>query len=226
MELTKAYGTSDYRPANTSIAAEARRPTKLMSRISRSPRRSLTVPLPPDRFETVLSGSATQIRTNKNSNGACSHEAANKRFNIANPPISQTSIKVAPRLKNPISPPVNNEKPVSRIFLVEFPMGGVHRTFAIINGYRKESETGKQLFAKTSNITTTPPKALASRTGAIARAFTRKTIPSRNTKDDAVSSAPASDPMTKATVVATKARSMNFISTTSAEEFFFGGGFE
>ena len=212
-------GISDYRPANTSIAAEARRPTKLMSRISRSPRRGLTVPLTPARFNTILSGSATQIRTNKNSNGACNHEVASNRFNIAGPPISETSIKIAPRLKNPISPPVNNEKPVSRIFLVEVRMGGVHRTFAIINGYRKESATGKQLFAKTSNITTTPPKALAPRTGAIARAFTRKTIPSRNTKDDAVSSAPANEPMTKAIVVAAKARSMNFIVTTSAGGF-------
>ncbi len=215
-----------YKRSRTSITAAARRPIKLMKRIFRSARRNPTIRLPPIRFNTILNGSATHIKTNKNSKGACSQEAASKRFNIAGPPTSETSIRVAPRLKKPIRPPVNNEKPVSRRFLVEPRIGGVHRTFAIIKGYTKESTTGTQLFAKTSNMTATPPNALAPRTGAIARAFSKKVISSRNVKDEAVNSAPASEPMMKASAVAPNARSMNFITTPSAgARFIFGGGF-
>lgn len=215
-----------YKRSRTSITAEARRPIKLMKRIFKSARRNPTIRWAPIRFNTILNGSATHIKTNKNSKGACTQEAASKRFNIAGPLTSETSMRVAPRLKKPIRPPVNNEKPVSRRFLVEPRMGGVHRTFAIIRGYRKESTTGTQLFAKTNNMTATPPNALAPRTGAIARAFSRKTIPSRNVEDDAINSAPASEPMMKATAVAPNARSMNFIATTSnGVGFIFRGGF-
>jgi hypothetical protein len=215
-----------HKPTKTSIAAEARRPAKLMSRILRSARRNTMILSSPARFNTSLNGSATQTKTNRNSKGACSQEAARRRFNTAGPRASRTSIRVAPRLKKPIRPPVSDEKPASRRFLVEPGIGGVHRTFAIMKGYRKESKTGMQLFAKTSRKTVTPPRAIAPRTGATARAFSRKSIPSRKVTENAISSAPTTEPNTKDATVAPNAKSTNFIaSTLSGVGFMLRGGF-
>ena len=196
-----------------------------MKRIPQSARRDASISSLPIRLNATLSGSATQVRTNRNSKGACIHETATKRFNAVTPPTSITSVMVAPRLKKPIRPPVNNEKPVSRTFLVASRMGGVHLTFAIMNAYRKESATGAQLLAKTSSVSATPPKMLAPRTGPMTRAPSKKVIPVRNVGDDAISIAPASEPMMKASTVAPNARSMTLIATTTTGEgFVFGGG--
>jgi hypothetical protein len=213
-------------PANTSIAAETERPRKLMKSIFKSVRRNPTISSPSTRFSTILNGSATHSKTNKNSKGACTQEAARRRFNIAGPPTSKTSIRVAPTLKKPIRPPVSDEKAVSKRFLVWSRMRGVHRTFAIMKGYRKESTTGMQLFAKTSSKTATSPRLPAPRTGARARTFSRKSIPYRNIKDDAMSSAPTREPKTKDAAVAPNAKSKNFkASTPSGVGFMLRGGF-
>jgi hypothetical protein len=215
-----------HKPANTSIAADIERPRKLMKRISRSARRNPTTSSSPTRFRTILNGSATHSKTNKNSKGACTQDAPRRRFNIAGPPTSKTSIRVAPRLKKPTRPPVSDEKAISKRFLVGPRMGGVHRTFAIMKGYRKESTTGMQLFAKMSSKTATPPRVLAPRTGPRARALNSKSISSRNVKDDAISSAPAREPKAKDAAVAPNAKSTNFIaSTPSMVGFILRGGF-
>lgn len=186
----------------------------------RSARRDPTIPLTPDRRSTILSGSATHTSTDRNSNGACTHEAKSKRVNNVKPPISETSVKVAPRLKKPSKPAVSNENAVSKKCRVGSRIGGVHRTFAIIQGYRKENTTGTQLFAKTSNITVTLPKALAARTGTMALVLSRNAINSRNSKENAIRNVPASEPVKKASRVAPNALSMNFMAETPVDAGF------
>jgi len=176
-----------------------------------SPRNDPTIPSLPDRLPTILDGSATQTRTKKNSKGPCSHDVSNKRIKRVNPPSSDASINVAPRLKNPTKPPVNNENARNNQFLVRTRSGGVHRTFAIIKGYMKASTTGTQLFAKTRNITATSPRTLTARTGAMARVFSKNAMKLRSGAKKSVSNAPAKEPRRKAASVPPKALSTYFM---------------
>jgi hypothetical protein len=182
-----------------------------MRRSTLSPRNDPIIPSPPDRMPTILDGSATQRRTKKNSKGPCSHDVSNKRIIRLNPPISDASINVAPRLKNPTKLPVNNENARNNQFLVRTRSGGVHRTLLIIKGYRKDKRTGRQLFAKMRSMTATSPTALAARTGMKARVFSRNTMKLRNGTKRAVINAPAKEPSRKARSVAPKALSMYFM---------------
>jgi|GEM_PF-2503933 hypothetical protein len=178
-----------------------------MRRSIMSARIDPTIPSLSDRLPTILDGSATQTRTKKNSNGPCSHDVSNKRIKRVNPPSSDASINVAPRLKNPTKPPVNNENVVSNWFLAWSRRGGVHRTFAIIRGYRKDNTTGTQLFAKMRSVTATSPTALAARTGMIARVFSKNAMKLRNGARRAVSNEPAKEPRMRAASVPPKALS-------------------
>lgn len=200
-----------YRAAKTSIEAETRRPISEMKSSFMSARSDPTIPSPPDRTPAILDGSATQTKTKKNSKGACTHDVANRRSNKVGPPSSNTSIRVAPRLKNPTKPPVNNENAVSNRFLACFRSGGVHRTFASIKGYKKASTTGTQLFAKTRNVTAASPRTLTARTGAMARVLSKNAMKPRNDAKRTVSKAPAKEPRRKAASVPPRALSMYFM---------------
>ncbi len=184
----------------------------------KSPRKDPIIPLPAVRSLAILSGSATQIKTNRNSSGAWIHDVANNRLTITHPPISEASINVLPRSKNPINPPANNEKAASKRLRVASRIGGSHRTLAIIAGYRKESNTGTQLFKKTSSVTAVPPRVVAARRGAMARDVSKNAMNLPNVVKKAISTAPAKEPRAKASSVAPNARSMNFMakSTISA----------
>jgi hypothetical protein len=176
-----------------------------------SPRNDPTIPSPPDRMPTILDGSATHRRTKKNSRGPCSHDVSNRRIKRVKPPSSDASINVAPRLKNPTKPPVNNENARNNRFLVRTRSGGLHRTFPIIAGYRKDSRAGTELFAKMSSMTAVSPAALAVRTGMIARVFSKNAIKSRNGAKREVTTAPANEPSRKAASVPPKALSTYFM---------------
>ncbi len=170
-----------------------------------------------------LSGSATHKRTNKNSIGPWTTEVTKNRLTTAGPLSSSTSIRVAPRLKNPTKLPVSNEQAMSSRFAVALRRGGSHRNLPIIQGYRKERATGTQLFKKISNMTAIPPRAVAARTGAMTRELMRSTRKSRNVNEYAVSAAPAKEPRPKATRVAPNAISMNFMCSSSVFILFRGG---
>lgn len=122
-----------------------------------------------------------------------------------------TSINVAPKLKNPTKPPVNNENATSNQFLVRTRSGGVHRTFSIIRGYRKDNTTGMQLFAKMSSKTARSPTALAARTGKMARTLSKNAMKFRNGTRRAVTNAPAKEPRRKTASVPAKALSTYFM---------------
>ena len=117
------------------------------------------------RLRANLSGSETHANTNRNSRGACTHEDASKPFTMLGPLSSATSVKVAPRLKKPTKPPVNNENAVRKRIRVTFRRGGVQRTLPNIQGYRKESATGMQLLRKMISTTATAPWEDAARYG-------------------------------------------------------------
>jgi len=200
-----------YRCANTSIAAEARRPIKDMKRRLASARKSLTISSPRTRRTANLNGSETHARTNRNSKGACTHDVASKPITVLGPLNSATTAKVAPRLKKPSKPPVNSENPASRRLRVVSRMGGVQRTLPNIRGYKKERATGIQLLKKISNITATAPRENAARTGVMTRALMRNSRNSRKVNERTVISAPAMEPRPKATRVAPNPISMNFM---------------
>ena len=168
-------------------------------------------------------GSATHNRTKKNSKGPWTTEVTNKRLTMAGPLSSSTSIRVAPRLKNPTRLPVSNEKAVSRRFAVALRRGGSQRTLPITQGYTKERATGTQLLKKISNVTAIPPRAVAARTGATTRELIKSSRKPRNVNEYAVSAAPAKEPRPKATRVAPNAISMNFMASISAFVLFHWG---
>lgn len=182
-----------------------------MKSIFMSARRNLLIAVPSIRCHANLSGSATHIRTNRNSKEACSQDVASKRLTSAEPASCEASIRVAPRLKKPINPPANSENVANRRWMVRGRIAGVHRTFPIIRAYRNESATGTQLFVKTSSVTATPPKALAACTGAMARVLNRNAMNSRNVGKNATANAPAEEPRANANSVAPNALSMNLM---------------
>jgi hypothetical protein len=132
------------------------------------------------------------------------------------PLSSATSVKLAPRLKKPTKPPVNNEKAVSSRVMVAFGMGGVQRTLPNTQGYKKERATGMQLLRKMISITAIAPMEDAARTGVMIRELIRSRSASRKADERAVTSAPARDPRPKATRVAPNAISMNFMANQLA----------
>jgi len=189
---------------------------------NRSPsvRKNLTTSSPFPRRTANLNGSETHARTNKNSRGACTHDVASKPFTMLGPLSSSTSVKVAPRLKKPSKPAVNNENAVSRRIMTVFLMGGVQRTLPNIKGYEKESATGTQLLKKISSITATAPREDAVRTGVITRELIRSNRNSRKVDEKAVTTAPAREPRPKTTRVAPNGISMNFMANQLHSVFF------
>jgi len=176
-----------------------------------SARRNPTISSPSARRTANLNGSATHERTNRNSRGACTHEVASKPFTMLGPLSSATSVKVAPRLKKPSKPPVNNENAVRKRIRVTFWMGGVQRTLPNIKGYEKDRATGMQLLRKMSSITATAPREDATRTGVMTLELIRSSRNSRKVDESTVTNAPAREPRPKATRVAPNAISMNFM---------------
>ncbi len=177
----------------------------------KSPCKDAIIRLPTIRSLAILSGSATQINTNRNSRGAWIHDVASKRFTNVKPLISDASIKVAPRSKNPSKPPVNNENTANKRTLVPPRMRGSHRTLAKIAGYRKESRTGTQLFKNTSSVTATRPRVVAARRGLMARVVIKNIISSRSVAENAISKAPVTEPTAKASSVSPNALSTNLM---------------
>ena len=94
-------------------------------------------------------------------------------------------------------------------------MGGVQRALPIMNGYAKESMTGMQLFAKTSNINAIWPKAEVARTGPMIREVIRRSRNVRNVCEATVTNPPAKVPRAKATRVAPNAISTSFMGVSS-----------
>ena len=191
-----------------------------MKRRLASARKKRTISSPRTRRTASLNGSETHTRTNRNSKGACIHDVASKPFTVLMPLNSATSVKVAPRLKKPSKLPANNENAASRRIMITFRMGGVQRTFPNIKGYRKERATGIQLLKKISNITVTVPREKAARTGVMTRKLMRNSRNSRKVGERTIINAPAMDPRPKATRVAPRAISMNFMANQSGSKSF------
>jgi len=209
-------GMVNYRAAKTSISAEARSPSKHGRRSVVSDCSALAI-LSPSLVRNVnLNGSATQASTSRNSSGAWTHEVRSNASTALEPLMSSTSIRVAPRLKNPNKPPVKRENALSSRRLRTGFMGGVQRTFTMIRAYRKERTTGMQLFRKIRDTRAMPPHSLTVRTGPMTRILTRASMNTRNPKENAVRRAPASDPTPKAARVAPNAISMNFMGNYSS----------
>ena len=188
-----------------------------------SARKNLTISSPPTRWTANLNGSETHTRTNRNSSGACTHDVASKPFTVLGPLSSATSVRVAPRLKKPNKPPVNNEKVASKRIMMAFRMGGVQRTLPKVKGYKKERATGMQLLRKMSSITASAPMEDAARTGVMTRELIRSSRNSRKVDERMVISAPAREPRPKATRVAPNAISMNFM-VNQLDSTLFGAG--
>ena len=163
------------------------------------------------------------MSTKKNSKGACSHDVVSNRVIPPVPPRFATSVRVAPRLKKPSTPAVNNEKAMSNRPLVLVVMGGVQCTLPIMSGYAKESVTGMQLFKKTSNINAIWPKANVARTGLMIRDVIRSNRNVRNAGEAEVTSTPAREPRAKATRVAPNALSTSFMVDASRSTHFDSG---
>ncbi len=176
-----------------------------------SARKNLTISSSSTRRTANLNGSETHVRTNRNSRGACSHDVVSKPFTTLGPLSSATSVKVAPRLKKPSKPPVNNENAASKRFRVTFRIGGVQRILPNMRGYAKERAMGTQLLKKISSINATAPREDAVRTGVMTREWIRSSRNSRKVDEKVVTSAPAREPRPKATRVAANAISMNFM---------------
>lgn len=161
------------------------------------------------------SGSATPVRTKKNSRGACNQDVASNPVTALRPFRLTTTVRVPPKLKKPSTPAVNNENAISKRLLTVPVIGGVQCTLPIMNGYTNESMTGMQLFKKTSSISDTWPKADAARTGPMTREVIKSNRNARNVDDVSVPSAPAREPRAKATRVAPNAISMSFMGEPS-----------
>lgn len=200
-----------YTPANTSIIAEARRPSIQIAKRVRSTLNQDISALALSHSATLY-GSATQRRINRNSSGACSHDVVSKRLILVKPPIFKTNATLAPRLKNPSKPAVNIEKVVSNKPRMSLEIGGFH--LATTNGNRKDNVTVMQLLKNTRNMTAKPPRALTYRTGATIRVEINETMSCRNVGENSVASPPTSDPIVKTANVTANALSKYF-STTS-----------
>ena len=212
-----------YAAAKTSMAAEAMRPARHMKRSLVSARKNRTISSPFRGRRVNLSGSATHARTSRNSRGPCSHELRSKALSKVGPPIFWTSMRVAPRLKKPNRPPVNNENAVSKLFLRDARRGGVQLTFPIISGYAKERITGTQLFRKINSMRESLPNSVATRTGPTIRKLMRSSMKSRKVREDAVTNAPASAPRPNATRVTPNAISINFMVDPSSSTLLCAG---
>jgi hypothetical protein len=221
---SKQYPISSQRRASTSITAEPKRPTMQVMSSGRSLRRAISTSAGSIRFPANLVGSLTHTRTNRNSKGACTHDIASNRLSRGRPPVSQTSTKIAPRLRKPIKPPVSNENKRNNPLRVPLANGGFQRTLAIIHAYRKDSRGETQLFAKTRSTTAKPPYPVTIRTGATTRATSRVANSSRKGRRDAVTKAPTREPRKKAASVAANALSMNLNAKPSPISISFHNG--
>ena len=162
-----------------------------------------------------LNGSATARRMKRNSKGPCSPDDASRRSNLVGPLLSHAQVRVAPKLKNPIRKPANTENQANKRRIVFADGVGVQRTFAKIIGYRNESKTVAELFAKISRTSAALPNTLTSLTGA--SSLTRSRAPTKVLKGWRVkiARAPVTDPRAKAVRVIANARSMNFMGLLS-----------